>query len=204
MKSLNGKNYDDKHKENQNDSKKIFCFGDVVLIFMPCSKYPCGCQKGEMTVTSSYWMVNEMEGQKEIENFYKKLAEKLGFLPGQGGLEEIMSRITRTNPQLAEAIKKVQEESKKLSGVPLRTHTVYETKKVAVETNKQEEEQKTEIPTSVGGLFKKFGKKVAKSNEEAADQNVLMETNTEVTKFEVAPIDAKEFAVPENYKLQKN
>ena len=47
--------------------------------------------QGEMTVTSTYWMVNEMEGQKEIENFYKKLAEKLGFLPGQGGMEAIMS-----------------------------------------------------------------------------------------------------------------
>lgn len=160
--------------------------------------------QGEMIVTSSYWMANEQEGQQEIKNFQNKLVEKLGMQPGQGGLEEIMSRMTQSNPQLADAMKKLQEESKKLTGVPLRTHAVYETINAAGEVNNQTEQEDTQIPTSVGGLFKKFGKKITKSDENDSNQNILMETKTEVTKFEVAPIDSKEFEIPEKYKMQKN
>lgn len=160
--------------------------------------------QGDMIVTSTNWMVKELDGQKEIENFYKKMTEKLGVLPGKGGLEDMMAKINQSNPQLAEAIKKMQEESKKLSGVSLRTQTVYETKTVATTLNNEEAVKKdTEIPTSVGGLLKGFGKKIAKPDkEDESNQNVLMQTTTEVTEFEVAPIDSKEFEVPANYKLR--
>jgi SOS-response transcriptional repressor LexA len=160
--------------------------------------------QGDMIVTSTNWMVDAKEEQKEIESFQKKLAKKLGFLPGKGGMEEMMTKINQSNPQLAEAIKKMQEESKKLSGVPLRAQTVYETKSTATAPGKQEEMKKeTEIPTSVGGLMKGLGKKIAKPDKAKSDRNLLMETKTDVTKFEVTSVDAKEFEVPGNYKLQK-
>jgi len=161
-------------------------------------------EQGDMIVTSTNWMVDEPEGQKEIDNFHKKLFKRLGVLPGKGGLEEMMSKINQSNPKLAEAINKMQGESKKLSGVPLRTQTVYETKSAATTPGDQEEMKKeTEIPTSIGGLMKGFGKKIAKPDKEKSDQNILMESKTEVTTFGVTSIDSKEFEIPGNYKLQK-
>lgn len=160
--------------------------------------------QGDMIVTSTNWMVSDVKGQKEIEDFHKKMAEKIGFLPGKGGMEDMMARINQSNPKLAEAIEKMQKESQKLSGVPFRTETVYETSGAATSAdNQQEMETKREIPTSVGGLLKGFGKKMAKPDkEDESNQNVLMQTTTEVTEFEVAPIDSKEFEVPANYKLR--
>lgn len=160
--------------------------------------------QGDMIVTSSNWMVKEMDGQKEIESFHKKLAEKLGFLPGKGSMEEIMSKLNQSNPQLADAMKKLQEESKKLSGVPLRAHTVYETKSAETPSGKQQEMKKeTEIPTSVGGLMKGLGKKIAKPEKEKSDQNIVMVSTTDVIKFEASSVDANVFEIPGNYKLQK-
>ena len=160
-------------------------------------------EQGDMIVTSTNWMVDEPAGQKEIDNFHKKLFKRLGVLPGKGGLEEMMSKLNQSNPGLAEAIKKMQEESKKLSGVPMRTQTVYVTKSTAASGEQEEMKRDTEIPTSVGGLMRGLGKKIAKPDKEKSDQNVLMESKTEVTAFGVTSIDSKEFEIPGNYKLQK-
>jgi hypothetical protein len=51
--------------------------------------------------------------------------------------------------------------------------------------------------------MKGLGKKIAKPDKAKSDRNLLMETKTDVTKFEVTSVDAKEFEVPGNYKLQK-
>lgn len=160
--------------------------------------------QGEMVVTSSSWLSKNARGQDEIQAFYKKLAEKLGFMPGEGAMKDMVAKLSQGNPQLAEAMKKMQEESKKLSGVAMRVATVYETQNVASTGQKPAEANKpTEIPTSVGGLIKGFGKKMAKSEPETGAANILLETKTEITKYEVAPIDAQIFTIPPDYKLQK-
>lgn len=125
------------------------------------------------------------------------------MLPGKGGLEEMMNKLNQSNPGLAEAMKKMQEESKKLSGVPMRIQTVYVTKSTDRSAELEEMKKETEIPTSIGGLMRGLGKKIAKPDKEKSDQNDLMETNTDVTKFEVTSVDSKEFEVLGNYKLQK-
>lgn len=161
--------------------------------------------QGDMIVTSTNWMVKSLEGQKEIENFHVKLAEKMGLMPGKGGMEQIMQQLQQSYPQLADAMKRLQEESKKLSGVPVRTHTVYETKPQPVPATEAESEKKTtEIPTSVGGLLKGLGKKVAKSDKPESSANVLMEVKDELLSAEVLSLDANQFEIPANYKLRPN
>lgn len=166
---------------------------------------PAQTDQGDLIVTSTIWSVNSMEGQQEIEKFHIRLADKMGLLPSKGGMEQIMTQLKQTNPQLAEAIKKLQEETKKLSGVAVKTHTVYETKAQSVSAAETEPEKKsTEIPTSVGGLLKGLGKKVVKSDKPETSANVLMEIHEELLKAEVTSIDASQFEIPSNYKLQPN
>lgn len=127
------------------------------------------------------------------------------MMPEKGGLEQMMRQFKQNYPQLADAMKKVQEESKKLSGVPVRTHTVYETKTQATTSSGMKPEKKsTEIPTSVGGLLKGIGKKVVKSEKSESSANVLLEISDELVSVEVVSIEASQFEVPANYKLQPN
>ncbi|MDZ7330375.1 MAG: hypothetical protein ONB13_02230 [candidate division KSB1 bacterium] len=161
--------------------------------------------QGDLIVSSSNWMVKSIDGQKEIENFYLKFAEKLGMMPDKGGLEQMMRQLNQSYPQLADAMKKLQEESKKLSGVPVRTHTVYETRTQATPSSGTEPEKKSaEIPTSVGGLLKGISKKVAKSEKSESSANVLLEISDELVSAEVVSIEASQFEIPANYKLQPN
>lgn len=156
--------------------------------------------EGELTVTSTHWLANDVGGQDEIKAFHKKLVEKLGFEP-TGGLADVFARIAQSNPQLAEAMKKLQQESENLSGVSFKSHTVYATK--ASEMSGQEEkkeEEKSNIPTSVGGFMKGLGKKMAKEQQADSGENILMESTSKTTAYEVTSIAASEFKVPDDYK----
>lgn len=150
--------------------------------------------RGGLAVNSTNWMCKDLEGEKEFAEFHRKFIEKLGMMPGQNTIKAITDKLMANNPQLAAAIKKVQDEREHLEGTALRIHTVYET---WGEQPKQEE-QVEKIPTSVGGLFKKFGKKKKKE-----DSNVLLETKIEITKYSESPLDVKMFTVPAKYKEKK-
>ncbi len=167
------------------------------------SEGPAQTTQGDLIVTSSNWMVKSLDGQKEIENFHIRLAEKLGLLPEKGGLEQLMQQLGQSHPQLAEAMKKLQQESKKLSGVAVRTHTIYETKTQSTAASETNADKKgTEIPTSVGGLMKGFGKKLVKSDKSESSANVLMEISDELVSAEVLSLEASLFEVPANYKIE--
>jgi hypothetical protein len=156
----------------------------------------------EMKVTSSQWLAQEVEGYGEIEAFQKEMAEKLGLMPGRGFMESITAAITQSNPGLAEAMQELQEESGSLAGVALRVHTVYESEKGATMDEKATEEEK-EIPKSVGGFLKGFGKKAVEAKKEEAGSGVLLETTTEITRYEVGDIASDRFEIPEGYELKE-
>jgi hypothetical protein len=118
-------------------------------------------------------------------------------------MADMMNSIMQNNPELAAAMEKMQQEGNKLEGVALRTDTVYETWAEPVEEAKKEETN-NEMPTSVGGLLKGFGKKALKSDKkEESKSNILLETTTEITRFETSPLSADMFQVPANYKEEK-
>ncbi len=173
--------------------------------------------QGGMIVTSSNWMYDGGDAaKKEMDDFNRRFAEKIGILPQDMNATEMMADVFQQNSQLGEAIKKMQEEGEKLQGVPMRVETVYETKvdpetleKMKEEKAKQEEDEKTEIPTSVGGLLGGFGKKLMKKQLEKEDEgpkerNTLMNSVTNVLEFETTSLDASLFDVPSDYKLVDN
>lgn len=154
--------------------------------------------KGGLIVKSTNWMAKS--GQNELQEFSKRLAEELGFAPGQGGLADVLAKIMKNNEQLAEAMKILQEEGEKLGGVPLEVHTVFETWGEKIGAQQQQEQSKTEVPKSFGGLMKRFGKKKKKDKDDA---NILLKTKMAVNKYETAPLSDDVFAVPAKYKKKE-
>ena len=155
---------------------------------------------GGLNVTSTQMLCKDIQGDKELQDFHRRLADKLGMNPQKGGLANILLKVMQSNPQLGAAMKKMQEEGKKLNGVPLRSHTVFATWGEQSQQMKKDDEQNNEIPTSMGGLFKKFGHKKKKPK---GSPNDLLETTSEVNLFETSPLSADLFTVPANYKLEK-
>jgi hypothetical protein len=164
--------------------------------------------KGGMIVTSTNWMSGEVKGYDEVTAFHQAFAEKLGMMPG-GNWAGMLENLMKSSPQLAEAMKKLQEEGKKLQGVSLRTESVFETwsqPSGAQATTQPAKAEEQEPPKSVGGLLggfgKKFGQKAVKKDDHAGNngRNVIMESVTEIISISNSALDSGLFVVPADYK----
>lgn len=160
-------------------------------------------QKSRLIVTSTQWLAPSAKGQDEMAQFSKKLMDKLGFSPSNMGMQQMMTQIMQNNPQLGEAMEKLQQEGDKLQGLAVKTNTVYETESDKPASQAEPEEESTEIPTSVGGLLGGLGKKMAQPSQKESGPAVLMESESEITKLETSPVDVSLFSVPEKYKEVK-
>jgi hypothetical protein len=168
--------------------------------------------KGGMIVTSTNWLSNEVKGYDEVIAFHQAFAEKLGMMPGSGGLAGVMENLLKSNPELAEALKKLEQEGKKMQGVALMTESVFETwaqpsgaQADAPETMPEEQEK----PKSVGGLLGGFGKKLGQKamkkddNADGSGRSVLMESLTEISEISNAALNSGLFIVPTGYKKKE-
>lgn len=166
---------------------------------------------GGMIITSTNWLSTEVKGYDEVIAFHKAFAEKIGMTPG-GGLAGMIEKLTKSNPQLADAMKKLEEEGKKFQGVPLLTESVFETwaqpsgaQAGAPETMPEEQEK----PKSAGGLLGGFGKKLGQKamkkddNADGSGRNVLMESMTEISEISNASLNSGLFVVPADYKKKE-
>jgi len=173
---------------------------------------PGEMQKGGMIVRSTNWNANSVKGYDEVKTYYMTFAQKLGGMSGGTGPAQMIQTLSKTNPQLAEAMKKLEQEAKKLQGVALMTETVFETWAEPAanqsETSAAKSEEQ-EPPKSVGGLLgglgKKLGQKATKKEDGAGSSGraVLLESVSEVTAIGTAAVDAGLFAVPAGYKKKE-
>ncbi len=163
--------------------------------------------KGGMIVTSVNWLSNEVKGDEEVTAFHKAFAEKLGMMPGSGSLASVMENLMKSNPELAEALKKLEQEGKKMQGVALMTESVFETwaQPSATPAEAPEEQEKPKSGGLLGGFGKKLGQKVMKKDDEANDsgRKVLMESMTEITEISNASLSGEVFVVPAGYKKKE-
>ncbi|RMD93725.1 MAG: hypothetical protein D6814_15240 [Calditrichaeota bacterium] len=163
--------------------------------------------RGGLVITSTQWLSTSAKGLQEMKDFRRRLAAKLGMEPEKMGLQKIMDQLMQSNPELAEAMKKVEQEKDKLNGISLESHTVFATwaEGKSGEMGSEESEQMAP-PKSVGGLLKGFGKKFGKKKKkkkDASQPNVLLETTTKTLSYSTQPISMDLFAIPQNYKLLK-
>lgn len=171
--------------------------------------------RGGMVVTSTQWLYKgNSAAKKEMDDFNLRMAKKLGMMPGKASFKDMMAQVVQSNSQLGDAIEKLQEEGKKMNGMPMRVHTVYETKvdpetakKMNEERAKEDKDEHMKIPTSVGGLLGGFGKKMMKKkmqkDEPVKERNALMHSDTNVLSLATSPLAGSLFEIPAGYKMVK-
>ncbi|MCG3119451.1 MAG: hypothetical protein ALAOOOJD_01859 [bacterium] len=167
--------------------------------------------KGGMMVTSTHWMASSVKGYEEVQAFQMAFAQKLGEKAGANSMAQLLENLKKTNPQLAEAMKKLEQEGKKLQGVSLVTTTVFETwaEGAADQAPQAEKAEESNAPKSVGGLLgglgKKLGQKAAKKDESASNNGraVLLESTSEITAIGSSAVEAGLFTAPVGYKKKE-
>jgi hypothetical protein len=72
-------------------------------------------EAGAMTVVTDMWLAPNLPGYEEVKNFYARMAQKLAFTPGMGGLGAMMGR----QPGMAKGMSEMYKEASKIDGVPV-------------------------------------------------------------------------------------
>jgi len=160
--------------------------------------------QGRMTVTSSLWMAKSVKGADEMKRFQKNLRKKLDMASGSRAMASMMDAIAQNNPQLAEAAKKLEKESVKLSGTPLETHEIYEMEGAA--DKKSEGTGASGVGgarKAIGGLLKKAAKKATQSKSKVSGSQVLMESDVKIESIDTASVAASRFEIPGDYRKKE-
>jgi hypothetical protein len=71
--------------------------------------------KGAMRVVTDMWLAPNLPGYEEVRNFYTKMAQKLAFAPGVGGMAGMMGR----QAGMMKGMSEMYKEASKLEGVPV-------------------------------------------------------------------------------------
>jgi hypothetical protein len=151
----------------------------------------------EMTIISEHWLSPELDGNDEIQAFNMKLMKKLAMDPEEAEMASMFEQLSQTNPQLAEAMKRMEDEETKLDGVPIKTVMVFE-------AYKPESEEEPEEESGGGGLFGGLRKKATKKvlGDGGEDSGKVLELKSDILEHSTSAIDSESFAVPEKYKLK--
>ena len=157
---------------------------------------------GEMNIETTLWQSEEIQNLDEYEAFNRKMLEKMGGLSGRMGYGGFLDMLKRNNEELAEGFEQVQDEMKKLKGMTLASKSRFMFKGDA-SGRPGMDDNSVEIPSSLGGLMKGFGKGFGKKKKEDSGPKVLMETTTVTKKYSIAPIDASLFNIPAQYKQEE-
>jgi hypothetical protein len=166
-------------------------------------------------VKNDLWMVPIDKVPSELRDFDLKMAEKLGFTEG-GPMAGLLN-------QYADAMKKLQDKLKELNGYPLAStfsivttsHAEQKTEAPTQDTTQQltkTEEEKPDVKSALGGLFKKKAKEEAKKKEEQKQKEqqekaqaqqgprTVLEVTTETQTIETSSVDPSLFEIPAGYK----
>ena len=181
-------------------------------------------QSGNLAITNDMWLVPSVPGYEQVQEFYKKFAQKMGDVTMGFGRD--FSRMLAQQPGANQAMGDMVKEMQKLDGVPVMQVT-----RMGTTTNGQPLPAASEAPlpaepagptkgeiakagmgsmiSSRLGGFGGFGKK--KQNTPPPEQNadqagaqptsaILMEMQTTTSNFSSGPVDPSHFDVPAGYK----
>ena len=180
--------------------------------------------KGGMDVTSDSWLAPKIAGYEEVRAFYRRMAEKLNWVPGAGG--GMMNR-----PDIAQGMSELYKEGAKLDGIPVMQivkmgGNVENLPQDADSGSNRENSRQSKSassssssmpPTSVGGaigsaLGGRFGGLGRKKKEQPQEQPAessgqptsgsasLLEMTIEMTNYSSAPADSGLFVIPAGFK----
>jgi len=175
--------------------------------------------QGALNIVNDIWIAPNVAGYGEVRDFQRRMAETLGWVPGENPM---MNR-----PDMAKAMSQVYKEASKLDGMPVATvikmggsvqgtPTSSDQAQPAVQSTQQDT---APAPTSVGsavagamagrfgfGRHKKPADSSAAAPEPAASSSntqqanaSLMEMTSEVTSYNSGTVDAAVFQVPAEF-----
>ena len=199
----------------------------MVMTMTASSTDPKDKGQGALNMVNHVWIAPNVSGYGEVRDFHRRMAETLGWVPGENPL------ISR--PDMAKAMGQAYKEASKLDGMPLLTTvrmgaTVQGTPDSSAQAQQPDQSSQQQSaaappPTSVGdalsgALAGRFGlgrhKKHADSapaNQDPPVQKVssqqsdqpqqseasLMEMTSQVTSYNSAAVDPAVFAVPSDF-----
>jgi hypothetical protein len=176
--------------------------------------------KGALDVTTDSWLAPRVPGYEEVIAFYRRMSERLNFVPGGAG--GMLNR-----PDIARGMSELYKEGAKLNGIPVLQVVKMggSVDNVPQDSNNRDNSRQSSSssssssssapPTSVGGaigsaLGGRFGlgrKKKDQAQDQPADASnngsasgSLLEMTMELTNYSSAPVDSNLFVIPAGYK----
>ncbi len=138
-------------------------------------------EAGGTVMTTNLWLTEDLEALKEVRDFDRRYAEKLG---SPLGTEAQMTALAAMYPAVREAFSRFEAEQANIQGDPVLTVMTVES--VAAKGAAVEPAEEEDSGPSLGGLFGGLGKKLGKKKgkEEAAPsqpgRSTLLTFNHEV------------------------
>lgn len=174
--------------------------------------------QGALNIVSNMWIAPNVPGYAEARNFQRRMAESLGWVPGENPM------INR--PDMVKAMSQVYKEGSKLDGMPLATTvrmggTVQGTADASDQKQASDKPQQDAAPApasvgealtgALGGHFG-LGRRKKQARSEPADAQSpasenkgkqadasLLEVTSDVTSYNSGAVDAAVFQVPSDY-----
>lgn len=163
--------------------------------------------EGAMVITSNMWLAPRIAAMKELEEFDRRLAEKL-YLPFA---QEMAAQITPAMgmyPGLKEAMGKLEVEKVNMDGTTVLTVIKGDflgNPNQTTEAKPAEQNKQTEIPKSLGGLLGGLGKRAATRKDDNADKEKsasFMTTTDELLSVSTTVSDS-DVSIPAGFKEKK-
>ncbi|MEO6803862.1 MAG: hypothetical protein ABI197_11545 [Granulicella sp.] len=174
-------------------------------------------QTGSLAITNDMYLAADIPGYDEVRDFYKRYALKMGTVMSGAINTQMMAMMQQ--PAAGKGMADMVEEMSKLKGIPvlqiMRMGTTADGTPLPA-ASEAPLPSGPPAPTAgelakqsiIGSLpFGGFGKKKQADPPPAANGStpataaVLIESNTELTSFSSAPVDASQFAAPAGYKM---
>jgi hypothetical protein len=198
----------------------------MIMTMTASSTDPKSGGQGALDIVNDIWIAPNVAGYGEVRDFQRRMAEALGWVPGESPM---MNR-----PDMAKAMSQVYKEASKLDGMPVATVIKMGGNVQGTPTSSDQEQPVAQNsqqdaappPTSVGNavagaMAGHFGfgrhKKQADSSTAPSDSATsasksqqnggtqqanasLMEMTSEVTSYNSGTVDAAVFQVPAEFK----
>jgi len=159
-------------------------------------------EAGGLVLTSDMWLGPEVPEMKEIADFQRRFAEKLGLISAGGQSDEQMAMLQQMYPAMESALRRFQDEAADMSGTAMLTVTTVES--VGGEQQAAEEDESS-APRSIGGMFGRMGRSIGQraaggdDQPGAGERSKLMSTTTEVLSIST-DVAATDVSIPEGFR----
>lgn len=167
-------------------------------------------QSGGLVLTSDMWLAPNVAAMKELIDFDIRYAKALNGPETLGASAEQMQAALAAHPQLKQGLARMAEETKKMDGTAILTTTTMEAVKSAEALAAEQQagakpEERSNTPTSVGGLIGGFGRRMAQRKSEDKEAGgpkarVAFMTITNERLSISTSVSANDVAIPAGFK----